>query len=299
MKCNATVDRDPGQSGCWCPARSITCRSRTALLLLAHCLLLVGSALAQTTASEQGVVSGCIELAGHRDYRGVASLWPADGSAPDPRRAIRPPLLSGPLSADGCFTLQADAGEYFLGGVLRLTSGGWQGPPRPGDMVFFSPDAAGGNLRVSVSSGMSTQIGRQAGGWTYAGFDNDSSAPIVTGRLTDSDGEPVAGLLVFAFLDSTMTREPVAISAPSGRDGDYVLRFSKPATVYLRVREHYGQRSPLDGGYMGVYGGASPLPVTVGEEEKGLPRNLQVFLIPALADRSNRLQAPAALDEFD
>lgn len=300
MKCSATIDRDFGRSDCWPSTSSVTGLGRTALLLLAHFLLLVGSALARTTATEQGVVSGCIELAGHSDYRGVASLWPVEtGSAPDPRRAIRPPLFSGPLSADGCFTLQANAGGYFLGAVLRLTSGGWQGPPRPGDMVFFSPDAAGGNLQVSLSPGTTTQIGRQAGGWTYAGFDNGSSAPIVTGRLTDFDGKPVAGLLVFAFVDSAMTREPVAVSAPSDSDGGYVLRFTKPATVYLRVREHYGQRSPVDGGYMGVYGGATPLAVTVGGEEKGLPRDLQVFLIPALDDRSKRQQDPAAPDDGD
>lgn len=299
MKCNATIDRISGQSGCGFPASSVTCFGRTTLLVFAQ-LLLVGSVLAQTTVAEQGVVRGCIELAGHSDYRGVASLWPAEtGSAPDPRRAIRPPLLSRPLLADGCFTLQADAGEYFLGAVLRLTSGGWQGPPRPGDMVFFSPDAAGGNLRVSLGPGMTVQIGRQAGGWTYAGFDNGTSTPTVTGRTTDFDGKPVAGLLVFAFLDSTMSREPVAVSAPSGRDGGYVLRFSEPATVYLRVREHYGQRSPVDGGYMGVYGGATPLAVTVGGEEKGLPRDLQVFLIPALDERSKRQQNPATSGESD
>ena len=252
------------------------------LLLLA---LLLKSGVAGAAIEEsvpKGTVTGCVEAAGQTVYRGVASLWPAlAGKEPDPRRAIRPPLVSAPLGADGCFTLQARPGDYFVGAVARLTEGGWQGPPRPGDLVFLSPDAAGKNTTVTVRPGETTDIGRHASAWPYAGFSATTSALSISGRLTDPDGKPLAGLLVFAFTDREMSGEPLAVSEPSGADGRYLLRLPEPATVFLRAREHYGRRSPLEGGYMGVYGDASPQPVIISANSDAPPRDIEVFLIPA------------------
>ena len=238
------------------------------------------AAAEETTAT--GKVRGCLELANQATYRGVASLWPArPGKGPDPRIAIRPPAVSIPLDADGCFTLQARPGDYFVGAVVRLTEGGWQGPPRPGDLVFLSPDAAGKNTTVTVRPGETTDIGRHASAWPYAGFSATTSALSISGRLTDPDGKPLAGLLVFAFTDREMSGEPLAVSEPSGADGRYLLRLPEPATVFLRAREHYGRRSPLEGGYMGVYGDASPQPVIISANSDAPPRDIEVFLIPA------------------
>lgn len=246
-----------------------------------------GGSLAAEAAPARGSVRGCVELAGHGAYRGVASLWPAAaGKSPDPRRAIRPPLVSAPLGPDGCFTLQAAPGEYFVGTVVRATEGGWQGPPRPGDMVFLSPDADGKSLRATVSTGETVDIGRHARGWRYAGFDASGASPTITGTLTGTDGKPVPGLLVFAFTDSSMSSDPLAVSDPSDSQGRYLLRLPEPATVYLRAREHYGRKSPADGGPMGIYSeGGTPLAVSVDSQGDKTERNLTIFLIPPLDKR--------------
>lgn len=245
----------------------------------------LGDGGAQTLPTP-GTVRGCVERAGDPVYRGVASLWPAgQGKAPDPRLAIRPPLVSGPLDANGCFTLLAAPGDYFVGAVVRLTDGGWQGPPRPGDMVFLSPDAAGGNVIIAIRPGETVDLGRHTSGWVYAGFTATTLTTTITGTLTDSDGEPLAGLLVFAFTDSTMSKDPLAVSEPSDKNGRYQLRLPEPATVFLRARQNYGSRSPTEGGYMGVYGGDVALPVTVNSQGDKEPRNLTVYLIPPLAVR--------------
>ena len=255
---------------------------RRPLLVLLILLVANGAALAVEAAPERGTVSGCVERANHATYRGVAALWPAlPGKAPDPRRAIRPPAVSTSLNNDGCFVLQAKPGDYFVGAVVRLTEGGWQGPPRPGDMVFLSPDAAGKNEVVTVRPGETTDVGRHTLGWPYAGFSPANAQLSISGRLTDKDGKPLSGLLVFAFTDSTMSKEPLAVSEPSDSSGRYLLRLPEPAIVYLRVRENYGRRNPLDGGYMGVYGGASPQPVSVGAAGDNQTRDLEVFLIPS------------------
>jgi len=266
------------------PEYRLQSRAWRLLPALGLALAIGGTGLAADSAPEQGTVKGCVELAGHSGYRGVASLWPAlAGKAPDPRQAIRPPQLSAPLAADGCFALPARPGDYFVGAVVRLTEGGWQGPPRPGDMVFLSPTADGRSTVVSVSSGQTADLGRSAGGWPYAGF-TAAATLAVTGRLSDPEGKPLAGLLVYAFLDSSMAKEPLAVSEPSDGDGRYLLRLPEPATVYLRAREHYGRRNPLDGGYMGVYGGATPQAVVIVPGGDESPRDIEVRLIPALRD---------------
>lgn len=240
------------------------------------------------SAAQRGMVRGCVGLAGHNDCRGVASLWKAEeASPPDPRRAIRPPLLSGPLDTDGCFSLQAEPGAYYVGAIVRRTAGGWQGPPRPGDMVFLSPDASGGAFKVILHAGETVDIGRHAAGWQYAGFSSTATPYRITGTLTGTDGQPLAGLLVFAFADRNMSQEPVAVSEPSGADGRYLLRLPEPASVYLRAREHYGRRSPLEGGYMGIYGGVEPTPVAVANGGKQ-DCDLTIVLIPPLESRPKR-----------
>ncbi len=263
--------------------------STVALLALAL-LPSAGIGAATSHVPEQGTVRGCVTLAGHSTYRGVAALWPfAQGIGPDPRQAVRPPATSTSLDTEGCFTLRAAPGEYFVGAVVRRTDGGWQGPPRPGDMVFLSPDAEGKSKSVAINSGEVTDIGRHASGWEYAGFTPTASPLAISGRLTDPAGKPLPGLLVFAFTDSTMSKEPFAVSEPSDNNGRYLLRLPGPAIFYLRVREHYGRRSPASGGYMGVYGGETATPVTVDPRGADEARDLTVFLVPPLDMRQKKL----------
>lgn len=260
-------------------------------------LLLSGlTGFAAETGPGSGTLRGCVEIAGQASYRGVVSLWPAgQGKAPDPRRAIRPPITSSPLDTNGCFSLPAAPGDYFVGAIVRSGDGGWQGPPRPGDMVFLSPDAAGRNMVASIRSGETLDIGRHASGWKYSGFTATESALIITGRLTGPDGTPRPGLLVFAFTDRDMSDEVVAVSEPSDTEGRYLLRLPEPATVYLRAREHYGRRSPADGGYMGMYGNGAPAPVTVGVDSGKQDCNLTILLVPPLNERRNQLPASPSL----
>lgn len=259
-------------------------------VLIAACALAAFTAGPATAVAEvpppAGTVKGCVVLDGHAAYRGVASLWPADeGKAPDPRRAIRPPLISGPLGEDGCFALQAPPGDYFVGAILRLTEGAWQGPPRPGDRVFLSPDPDGGNTVATVRAGEATDLGRRAASWVYAGFAATTAPYAVSGRLSAPDGAPRPGLLVFAFTDSAMSDEPLAVAEPSDADGRYLLRLPEPAVVYLRAREHYGRRNPWEGGYMGVCGDGEPAALAVDAANPGQSCDFTVIAIPAGEDR--------------
>lgn len=250
---------------------------------LIACLLPLAQPAAAQAAT--GTVSGCVAIAGQSEYRGVAALWPAgpDRQPPDPRRAIRPPSASAPLRPDGCFTLSVAPGRYFVGAIARRAGGPWQGPPQPGDRVFLSPDDTGGSCEVTVAAGTDTNLGRHDGSWEYAGF--TAAGPRISGRVTAEDGRPLAGMLVFAFADDSLSGDPLAVSEPADGDGRYLLRLPAPGTVYLRARENYGRRAPTEGGRMGVYGGRTAQPVTVPAAGDGEPRDIVTILVPAAAER--------------
>lgn len=234
-------------------------------ILLAGFLLISAAAGAQEK-KPAGKVEGRIVCGD--SCRGVASLWETSGPAPDPRRYIVIPVSVTSLKPDGSFVLSAPPGRYYVGAIVRSSSESRIGPPRPGDRVFMTPDPAGKFKAVEVRGGETLDIGVQGEGWIYEGF-SKIEGPGISGRIVSVDGKPLPGLLVFAFRDPEMSGTPVAVSERTGADGSFLLRLPDPGTVYLRVMENYGGGRPADGGYMGVYGGGQPKPLTV-EGEKTL-----------------------------
>ncbi len=235
------------------------------LLLSLHVVTWAGEAGMAEEAT--GSVVGCLTLAGDGPVTGVASLWDAaSGRTPDPRRFIIIPTAVASLGQDGCFTLQARPGSYFVGAILRNTPGAAMGPPRAGDRVFMTPAPDGSAVRVEVSSGVTVDLGTRTDGWHYEGFSAEVETG-VRGRVIDADGQPVGGLLVFAFADPEMSGAPLAVSDRTDAAGRFLLRLDRAGEVYLRVKENYGGGSPTPGGYVGVYGGETGLVVKVASGE--------------------------------
>ncbi len=260
--------------------------------LLVAALLLPGDALAEPPPL--GTVCGRIQMPAVERYQGVAALWDAsEGRAPDPRKYTIIPVAVAPLQEDGSFELKAQPGRYFLGAILRNSPGPVMGPPRPGDVIFMTPDREGENLLVEVAADARVDVGARSSGWVYQGLEEQPGGPALLGRISDPEGKPVAGLLVFAFADPGMSQMPVAVSGRSAADGSYRLRLVRPGVVYLRVRENYGGGSPMAGGYMGVYGDQHPLPVEVLAQEvlEGIDITVRK-LPPAGAQRRELLGAP-------
>ncbi len=245
-----------------------------------------------------GTVKGRIEAPGMANYRGIAALWEArEGIVPDPRKYVIIPAAVNPLGPDGRFSIKARPGDYFVGAVLRKTPGPTMGPPRPGDLVFMSPDAAGKALQVKVALGATIDVGTHGAAWTYAGLEA-WGGPRIEGRIIDTEGLPVAGLLVFAFGDSNMSEHPLAVSERSDAEGRFQVRLPRSTTVYLRVRPNYGQGSPMQGGYTGVFGGQVPKPLVVPAAEALSGVNIEVMEIPPLGERRKQgLRGPRTLKE--
>lgn len=245
-------------------------------------MILCGSLVPNRVCAKEptGTVSGCIKAAVDRPYRGVASLWEAsDGRIPDPRKFIIIPSAVASLQPDGCFTLQALPGKYYVGAILRATPGPGMGPPRQGDVVFMTPGVDGGALLVDVVPSQVVDIGVQSDSWRYDGFSSQVEMG-VRGQVIDVEEQPVAGLLVFAFADSEVTGAPLAVSERTTQDGSFELRLDRAGAVYLRAKEDYGHGTPIPGGYVGVYGGKNALPITIKPGEVVEQARIIVLQVP-------------------
>ncbi len=241
--------------------------SQSWLIGMIVCLLIASPRQARAADADlklqSGRVTGCVEAEGIDQYRGVASLWDAkDGRVPDPRKYIIVPAAVVGLGADGCFNLLAPAGQYFVGAIVRNSPGQPMGPPRNDDLVFMTPRLDGSAVKVEIVPGEAVDLGLQAGGWPYAGQGDDMTMGIV-GRTVDAKGQPVPGLLVFAFADPEVSGSPLVVSERTAENGWFRLRIDRPGKVYLRVKENYGSGAPGAGSYMGVYGGVVPVAIDI------------------------------------
>ena len=252
-----------------------------ARVLLSFFFILLWGALAGAE-TQRATVVGRVSPPGESNVRGIAALWEAEKGAPDPRRFIAPPFAFDSLQADGSFSLEAPPGEYYLGALVRRTPGPATGPPREGDLVFMSPDPRGASLLVTLpEAGGSIDVGVHEDFWRYTGFDQHFDTG-VAGKVTTLEGEPLPGLLVFAFPDAGMSGRPLGISGRTGADGSFRIRLRGGETVFLRVKESFVGGRPLEGEYMGVFGAGSPQPVTVekGQVVSGIV--IQALKVPPL-----------------
>ena len=170
---------------------------------------------------------------------------------------------------DGNFTLNLPPGRYHLvarqradGSRIGEVAGGDLNGVYPGNPVEVMGGAILplGDLPLTPVDGERHAARRAAG--PFAATDT-----LLRGRIVDADRQPVAGISVFAYLDSRMVGKPQYRSAPSGTDGAFVLYLEDGGTYYLGARAALG--GPLEPGErVGTYDGDPRHAVAVprGEE---------------------------------
>ena len=171
--------------------------------------------------------------------------------------------------ADGTFTLNLPPGHYHL--VARQRADG----SRVGEVTGGDLNGAYPGNPVEVQAGVILPLGdlpltpvdaeRHAARRASGPF--AATETLLRGRIVDADQQPVAGISVFAYLDSRMVGKPKYRSAPSGADGAFVLYLEDGGTYYLGARAALG--GPLEPGErVGTYDGDPRHTVAVprGEE---------------------------------
>ncbi|GAB4178075.1 MAG: hypothetical protein Tsb0017_17700 [Geothermobacteraceae bacterium] len=156
--------------------------------------------------------------------------------------------------SDGAFHLDLPSGTFWLAARKRA-DGSRFGVPRPGDLnASFGPVTLRSGERIDYGEIALKRVSEERYRQKQAEGHFADTGTALTGRLRDSEGTPVAGVRVFAYLDSRMVGKPVHISDPSGGDGRFRLNLVRGGTWYLGARSAFG--GPLEPGeWVGTWEG--------------------------------------------
>ncbi len=156
----------------------------------------------------------------------------------------------------GEFQIDLPAGRYFLAARKR-SDGARMGEPSVGDLNGVYPGNPVTLARGEMSLLGAFPLAPVEAQERQARLDAGRFAPTgtaFTGEAVDADGRPVAGVYVFAYLDSRMVGKPSFISVPTGSDGRFSLHLADGGTYYVGARSTFG--GPLEPGeWVGTYDG--------------------------------------------
>ncbi len=237
---------------------------------------------ASSNADSKGIITGKILIKGGSPLAG-GSVWFYDaltGPPPFKNQMMRPPFLRIEINADGTFRAELVSGKYYLRAVKRMSpeKAGLQ----DGDYVYYGLDNKGEAKEYVVKSGEILDIGTISDVVLYK-KSSDVIRTAIEGVITDAEGKPVEGVVVFAFRD--YTDKPLYFSRRTGPDGKYKLSVSE-GTYYLRARNRLKGGRPDPGELFGMYGGETPAPVTAKDGEITRAVDITVATFPGRGPNS-------------
>jgi hypothetical protein len=238
----------------------------TALLL---CGVLQGCDNSSTTGAGGNAKATSVDPTAPVQVGGLATR-PADAATIylyRPGDDLRGPPFTriGPLGSDGRFEVELPPGDYIF--VLRQRSDGEEsGPVREGDLKSEP-------MRVTVEPGKPLDF--QINAFVKTGNQKETFGPatemttVITGKITDAEGNPMEGLRAHAYDHVQMSERPKFVSARTGPDGVYTLQMPKGGTYYLCARDKYGG-PPKVGDLYGRYdkGSVEPSGVIISDGQK-------------------------------
>lgn len=169
---------------------------------------------------------------------------------------------------DGGFQLDLPPGRYTVTARWRA-SGTDFGELSSGDRVaVVSATVRSG---AYCETGMLVLRGLDQGRFRSLSKGSPKTATAVGGRVLDAEGRGVGGIRVLAFRDSKMAGKPLALSAPTGADGDFLVYLPGKGVYFLGARSRLGgpaEPGERVGSYRGEEG--SGLTLAEGESKNGV-----------------------------
>ncbi len=210
-------------------------------------LALIGLCGCATSAAQ--AVAGS---AAHSGVRGVV-MTPVEGAyifvyekGAEPHGP--PYVMSEPTKADGSFEVGLPDGEYTI--VARKHKDG-----EPGSPLKEGRDKKSPMVDIVVKKGViqaqnlvirtKTDDKKYFGAWAPS----DTS---ISGKILDSDGNPMMGFRVQVYTYAQMSERPKYVSDKTGPDGKFVVYLPKGGTYYLQARDTFGG-PPKVGDFYGRY----------------------------------------------
>ena len=205
--------------------------------------------------ARMGSLSGQVYVDGKVLPNAVVSFFDKKGGPPPViGSARRVPDMVTRTDDAGRFVVKLLPGSFYMGALIRPKGDG-PGPPRPGEKYFFMKDEQGALRTFTVKTKQLTSAGRIDGAKPET-FTELNSFITIKGRLLDRQGKGLAGMFVTLKEDPQAPR-PKYISAPSAKDGSYLLKVP-PGSYYVMARETVRGGRPRQGTYIGTYGKEPP-----------------------------------------
>ena len=146
--------------------------------------------------------------------------------------------MSQATGADGEFSLALPPGKYLL--LLRKRAENASvGPVQTGDFrsEVIGPVTVRGGEVVTRDFIAALKVGETK---NLAGLKKMPAKTGISGKVSDSDGKPVAGARIQAYEHPQMSERPKYVSEGSGIDGSYSLFFPEGGTYYIAARNKFG-----------------------------------------------------------
>jgi len=179
---------------------------------------------------------------------------------------------SGP---EGEFSLTLLPGKYFF--ILRKrVEGESVGPIRTGDYrsAIIGPITVRGGEDMVRDIVALRKIGETK---SLPALKKLPAKTGITGKIIDSDGKPVQGARVQAYMHPQMSERPKYISEASGVDGGYALFFPDGGTYYLAARNRFGG-PPKIGELYGRYDDGTIEPSAIFVEEGEILEDVDIWV---------------------
>lgn len=267
----------------------MTIRSGSILLLFSLIIFPKTQIFAQPAPASRsdasGIITGKILVKSGGPLAGGSVFFyeALTGTPPFKDQVRRLHTLRVDIDADGKFRAELPPGKYYMKAVKRLFTEK-AGALQDGDYVYYSVDSNGEAKEYVVKSGEILDIGTISDAVPYKKSE-DVIKTAIEGVITDREGKPVEGVTVFALTDYTIITKPLYFSTKTGTDGKYVLRVPE-GTYYLRARNKLKGGPPEPGHLLGMFGGKTPVPVTVKDAEIKKGIDITVIRFPGKGPRA-------------
>lgn len=237
------------------------------------------------TAPVVGTLKGFIQTSEGTPLAGgeVFFFNEATGPSPAPEKYWRVADEMSSLDDKGGFSVELSPGRYFIGAILRKGGKTISGPPSDGDIYF----AGESRYEVLPAAQNNLEVIKGAKPFSKSILVKESRLTIIEGALFDPSGKPIENVMVFAHKQLSMNDKPLFVSEGTNKEGAYQLRVAGGGTYYLRLRDIYGGGAPVEGTFMGAYGGNNPIAVVIkeGEVMKGINLTGERFMRPKPASK--------------